>query len=1216
MPLSQEDIDFLRSKGIDPSQVVEDGTSAPEGMSQGRAVGATLKAHAGSILGGGGGTLAGALAGEAIFPPGGGIPGAFIGAIGGGLGGGYLGSKAQQAVVPADVEEKIQAEAEQAKLEHPYTTLATDVGASALASGGKFSPGALFRGLRGDTAALSNIALQSGVNTAIDTGVNLATTGHLPSAHDFLGDVVGGSLFSEPSSLGRMAHRTSSDPIGEPNADLQVEPSITEQTVGPLNMTVPEPLSSEAPPKTKDTTTQNTMDQTRVSENPIDKKAAVESPVVTEAGESEEDLRKQLSEAMGEEMPVPVPKTGGREALTYSPEDLQSYNDLKQKMTDMSSQMGSPEFNDVWKQFEQVRNKYNGMPPKVEAVKPVEEVQQKPTVEPEKPIPEQPLIKGPDVVVNEPTKPVETIPSKTSITTSKDNDFYMGKVGRLTRDVISRVHDIPRADAKQLADVTKQSLNEQDRLSGQLRNSTIQAGKKMNGHDLEMINKVMDKENTTGTLHREMLDSDAQRSFYDTVKKNMSDSGDYAIKNSIPVASDKGPRPLKKDPSHWPSMTNDKVSDVYRSGDLDAIKVLDKKFDEWNQTKVGLTPDGSAKVIKDWKTAIQGSVRNSDVSHQDYFKAFRRAMGTPIPPEFREPNPVKNMSRYFDRASIALSHYKYIESNPQVMATLGATHDAWGKPIAPNPDGSLANNQQVKDLLKQFHSEKRGTGDDTESSLSSLFTGSLISGPTIESHKLISNAVGAVNLSDNAYQLSRALAHGLANVKQGYQHAVENGLTKLTATSTLDMFNGSLSSAQRMNGVGKLIRDVSTLGGLTTKANLGFMQSYFEYLVPSKIARANAGDMNARMFMRRLDPSFQLGKKYSPIETSQYASQAAGYIHGTGDIRSLPAWMMNDSEVSGFFKLAHWSVSQTNNFMHNVWTPAAKGNYKPLMTSVFGATVGGYIIKQLREELQGKKSGIPSLTEIAGSDRGLAGNSGPLAYNAIAAMQYSGFGGLLSQIAKYPFDFVYKNIPQGATFPLDQIATDMAKTVGQVTSAIANDPNLKWVDLAKAVTGHILQNDMQLSRIAINQGINAGLITGLPAEKKALGDKMGELRRFDMVEGLPYNDIDQTSNPFMNIEQQKFKHNPDLGESLQMLPSLITNIIDRYSSKPDVMMSKLKALKENSYDTMPSLDTMPMQFFKYMAYIQRTRGNGAAEDAVRDYLTHKVVNQAKGSVVP
>jgi hypothetical protein len=127
---------------------------------------------------------------------------------------------------------------------------------------------------------------------------------------------------------------------------------------------------------------------------------------------------------------------------------------------------------------------------------------------------------------------------------------------------------------------------------------------------------------------------------------------------------------------------------------------------------------------------------------------------------------------------------------------------------------------------------------------------------------------------------------------------------------------------------------------------------------------------------------------------------------------------------------------------------------------------------------------------------------------------------------------------------------------------------------------------------------------------------MAQLRRFDMVEGLPYQDIDAGSNPYMNIEQKKFKSTQDINQAMQELPGLISNIISTYHSNPDVMMSKLKALKENQYETFPSMEQMPLSAFKYLGYLQRLEGPQAAQEELMSYMKHKVTNEVKASVVP
>jgi len=118
------------------------------------------------------------------------------------------------------------------------------------------------------------------------------------------------------------------------------------------------------------------------------------------------------------------------------------------------------------------------------------------------------------------------------------------------------------------------------------------------------------------------------------------------------------------------------------------------------------------------------------------------------------------------------------------------------------------------------------------------------------------------------------------------------------------------------------------------------------------------------------------------------------------------------------------------------------------------------------------------------------------------------------------------------------------------------------------------------------------------------------------VEGLPYNEIDEASNPYLNMEQKKFKLEQDPQAALKELPGLVQNIFTTYSDKPDVMLSKLKALKENAYSTFPSMSEMPLSAMKYMTYLAKEEGPEAAQDEFLGYMKHKIINEAKASAVP
>ena len=790
---------------------------------------------------------------------------------------------------------------------------------------------------------------------------------------------------------------------------------------------------------------------------------------------------------------------------------------------------------------------------------------------------------------------------------------FMGKVGRAFASAI----DAARKVSPVIADAHQRFLNTAQALQGKWTNKIVAVGKELSKAEDRDLNNKLIKESVIRKSVRDELNPKQQKA-YDVWKELKDETYQHQLKIDEPIITAGGvARSAKSDPNYYAGSVKQDVLDVLKTNtDRAAVNRLHKEMTYWNTKVLKLDPAYSEVVWKRLLDKLQGNLSSHDKSSKTDFNASRIEQGEPLPPSFREESFLKNTKRYFGKKAVDAAHYEHVESNHEVLGLLREKRDAWLRDVKQDPNGGLANNTAIKNLIDTTKSEHGNIAERTEKGISALVSALFIASPTIETHKILSNMVKAISFTDNPYQAARVMAHAITGVKSGYTHAVENGVVKLTARSVGDMFDGSLSGADRMSALAQGVRNISTLGELTTKLSAGLNQAAFECIVPSKIARANAGDKTAQAFVKRIDPDYKIGKSYTKEEANVLASRMASYAHGTGDARNLPHWMMNDSEVSGFMKLAHWSVAQTNNFMHDVYTPARNGNYVPLITSIFGATIGGYIIKEVREELAGKKSQIPSLEEIAGSSKGLAGNKSLVAYNAIAAMQYAGFGGLLSQVAKYPFDFVYKNSPQGATFPLDEVATELADTLKNVSSAIANDPNINWVDLAQEVTRHTLQSNIQLARIAINQGINSGLITGYPAEKKQLADKMGELRRFQEVEGLPYNEIEQGSNPFMNIEQKKFKSTQDIQAAAQQVPELIHNIMTTYASNPEVMRQKLQALKQNSYATFPSMEKMPMAFMKYIGYLQRTQGTEEANRQLQDYMKHKMTNEVKASLVP
>jgi len=147
--LAPQTIAYLRAQGYSDDDIAQAQIVQPNQSSTGEpigklsTIGRNLLAKGGGYLGGGAGTLAGAEAGAALGALGGPaapvtVPvGALAGAVVGGAGGSMLGQKAEQSVLPDDVYARLQQQAEEANAQNPITGLATDIGASALAAGGK-----------------------------------------------------------------------------------------------------------------------------------------------------------------------------------------------------------------------------------------------------------------------------------------------------------------------------------------------------------------------------------------------------------------------------------------------------------------------------------------------------------------------------------------------------------------------------------------------------------------------------------------------------------------------------------------------------------------------------------------------------------------------------------------------------------------------------------------------------------------------------------------------------------------------------------------------------------------------------------------------------------------------------------------------------------------------------------------------------------------------
>jgi len=57
-------------------------------------------------------------------------------------------------------------------------------------------------------------------------------------------------------------------------------------------------------------------------------------------------------------------------------------------------------------------------------------------------------------------------------------------------------------------------------------------------------------------------------------------------------------------------------------------------------------------------------------------------------------------------------------------------------------------------------------------------------------------------------------------------------------------------------------------------------------------------------------------------------------------------------------------------------------------------------------------------------------------------------------------------------------------------------------------------------------------------------------------------------------------------------------------------------LRRNSYQTVPSPETSPIETSKYLDFLGRTQGKDTASQRLEDYMRRNAINKAKSSLIP
>lgn len=845
-----------------------------------------------------------------------------------------------------------------------------------------------------------------------------------------------------------------------------------------------------------------------------------------------------------------------------------SYSNLSQMIKE--GKAGTPEFQEAWKEMENIKNRNGGMPPTKN----------------------QPLLGGKREIGDEKVNALDhkTVPGLRS----------EGDVVRLKEGL--RAEPFLKGAGK--------AIDESKQLYGKYNGMLQDAIKGLKPEENTHIENILHRESNDKQFYKDEL-SPKEQVAYDklrTLNRTIQEDR-IAAKQPVSEYSKDGTltkREAKIDPYYWPNRIDPTVADAIRHGKPGSEAYVDSI--KQHLLSKGSTPEVADKMIDSMRQSWEPNTPNSA-----HFRALDIAQGAGLPYDVQRPGLERNMQSYLNSVARARAFHDQIESRADVAPLVGIKNNPWG--IAYEGDTKPLVSSEARDIFARLKGEDYHP-DEAKIKPYIGVANSLALGPLTTTHIMASSIANAQAYLRPAESVS-ANVHALTNFSKSIRDATSTGSYQLRRPAFKGLLDAHATAQERLRILADGIGTIQGRGFADRLAK-GYTQGIGDYLVRTRSVQAAQGDREAISLMKSLDPDWSPDKVYDNGEIAKAASAFSNMLHGGHDFRTLPGWMLKDTILQPFMSLASWNIAQTNQFMKHVWTPATKGNFTPLIMSTLGAALGGYVLKEGRESLANKKSPIPGLEELVRSDKGISGNLPLVAYNLAAMGSYSGYAGILSTGARTLFDLAYKNPVQGAMFPLDEILSSSGKTLSQSASALMNSPSSDYGSIALHASADLLRENIQSARLAASWGDESGVFGGERQRSKELNNATRDLRNFKMVEGLPYDDessIDE-SNPYYNMSAKHFQKAGDLQSAAQQLPQAINTIFSQSNGDMETIRNKLKVLKESSYPSMPSPERQPMTYWRYIKYLNDTQGPEVASQRVSEYMQRNFMNQMKGSIVP
>ncbi|NBW15970.1 MAG: hypothetical protein EBR82_49100 [Caulobacteraceae bacterium] len=749
------------------------------------------------------------------------------------------------------------------------------------------------------------------------------------------------------------------------------------------------------------------------------------------------------------------------------------------------------------------------------------------------------------------------------------------------------------------ADAYKAGYNTRDAYLGSLRERFNEVNK-LSPEDRLKLDAHMQKENDSKILQTpepEIADAYKQLrgTFYPSVPADYNREG-FMIRTAAGGARARG-----TDPTYSAEHTiSDDVKRIFRTpeGEPKRQALYDDFINHYSKLYAADNPSKTAAEVlayAEGKYQEEMKIMRGESDAGDaHFAGAIKPQGYSLPPSWRSNDLLAKLDNYARRTATDFAYQKHIESNPNLMASLGSKSYKNGIAI---PDAILRANQHqqiildpsMQSVIREFNGQPARPNDSAMAGATRLVGVGAI-GPISKPKDVVATTFkGLSYLQPTDYAAGVADFVGrLANWGELRQRSYESGLNRRDAAAQMKTVLGSADELS--NWMTKSAEKISKYTGLNQleSAARTIAQGWGETIVGLTKTRALSGDVKSAEFLDKLS------KDWRSRTDADLAAQVGRLLQGTYDMRTLPAWAL-EGPAAPFLTWSKWSIGQYNNFKKFAIEPAMKGDVAPLIGQMVIGVAGGSAVQAVADWMNNRENKDINWSELSSwvdQNQGQLGKDGVelLGQKLLTLAQNLGTFGFAGDLAKTLVDSVSGGGQGVGTMPVYDAAIDTGKRTMAALKAIDNGEDFGRVlrqlvvDLGK---GHF-----QVARAASNW---------IDTDSNLEYNDKRRRRLYDELSGTP-----QAGNAFAVSYDNLTERDLDRAEPEQV-GDIASRLIERAATESrslEEFQQKIRKYKTSQNGVMPNPERDPAKAMGYLSWLEDS-SPGAGVDANVRYESNK-----------